>query len=73
MRRLNMQGDRLVSENIRALREREDLTQRVVAEVLGLSQPAYSRRESGLQVFSAGEARAIALFAKVDIKKIFGC
>jgi transcriptional regulator with XRE-family HTH domain len=63
--------DRTISQNIRALREQSELTQKVVAQVLGLSQAAYSKRENGRQSFSASEASAIARVAKADIREIF--
>jgi transcriptional regulator with XRE-family HTH domain len=63
--------DRTISENIRSLREQKELTQAVVAQVLGLSQSAYSKRESGQQSFSAFEVAAIARVTKADIRSIF--
>ena len=64
-------NDRKIAENIRWIRECENLTQDIVAKELGLSQSAYSRRESGRQSFSASEVGAIARLAKADIRTIF--
>jgi transcriptional regulator with XRE-family HTH domain len=64
-------NDRQISDNIRNLRERQELTQDAIAQVLGLSQSAYSRRETGRQSFSGAEIGAIARVAKADIREIF--
>lgn len=63
--------DNGIAARIREIRESNDLSQQAIAEILYISQSAYSRRETGLTEFSAGEVKAIAQFTKADIRKIF--
>jgi transcriptional regulator with XRE-family HTH domain len=63
--------DRQISERIRAIRQQQEIPQRVVAEALHMDQSNYSRRETGDRSFSGGEIAQFCQVAKIDIKKIF--
>lgn len=66
-----MDDDLTISQRLKTARENLDIPQQAVADVLNISQSAYSRRETGIHNFTAGEAVKVARFIKADVRKIF--
>lgn len=60
-----------VSANVRAEIARHDLSQQHVAEVLGISQGAVSRRLAGRVDFSASELDVLARSMGIPVSRFF--
>jgi transcriptional regulator with XRE-family HTH domain len=60
------------ADEVRILLARRKVKQRQLADALGLSQPAVSRRISGEREFSASEISATAEFFGVSVGELFG-
>lgn len=60
------------NERMRDLREDHDLTQKVVAESLGITQQVYSRYEKGINEMPNRHLIALCRFYKVSSDYILG-
>jgi transcriptional regulator with XRE-family HTH domain len=60
-----------VRDWLKAIRERRGLTQRAVAELAGISQPAYHNIEAGKRNPSINTAKAIAKVLKFKWTRFF--
>ena len=61
-----------VAEEVRALMGRHHVTQMQLAEVLGVAQPAISKRLRGLTAFDANEIGVLAEFFNVSPAELLG-
>lgn len=59
-------------KRIRELREDHDLTQREVAEMLGMSQTGYSKYETGTNDIPTAVLIKLADFYKTSVDYLFG-
>lgn len=59
-----------VAAEVRAYLARERRTQRELAEHLGLSQQAVSRRLTGAQAFNINELHAVADYLGIDMTRL---
>lgn len=59
-----------IARRIRTLRIKSGYSQNDLAEIIGLLQPAYSRKETGDIDFTLKEIDLLSEFLKVDIKEI---
>ncbi|WP_250674421.1 helix-turn-helix transcriptional regulator (plasmid) [Paraclostridium ghonii] len=57
--------------NIKIYREKLNITQKEMAERLGITQQAYSRKERGERSFSIEEAIMLEDILKVPVKDLF--
>lgn len=65
-------GDEIMLENLKFLRQKNQLTLKDMANLLGLkTASAYWKKEAGLIPFSLIEARTISIFFKKSIEYIF--
>ena len=62
----------MMYQRIRDLREDRDLTQKQMAEMLNLSQPTYSRYESGILDIPSSVLISLAKFHKVSVDYLLG-
>lgn len=62
----------MMYQRIRDLREDRDLTQKQMAEMLNLSQPTYSRYESGVLDIPSSVLISLAKFHKVSVDYLLG-
>lgn len=61
-----------IHEKVKLLREEKKLSQDFIAHQLGLSQPQYSRRESGEIKFIADEIGKLAKALETSISNLYG-
>ncbi|WP_096635792.1 helix-turn-helix transcriptional regulator [Clostridium cochlearium] len=61
-----------VNNNLKELREINNLTQRDMAKVLNITVSAYNRKENGSRAFTLEEAGILARYFRVCIEGIFG-
>ena len=59
-------------KRIRELREDHDLTQREVAEMLGMSQTGYSKYETGTNDIPTAVLIKLAVFYKTSVDYLLG-
>ena len=60
------------SERIKALRQRQNLTQGDIAQELGMSRPTYMGRESGDSSWRMDELEQLAKFFGVQLSDLIG-
>ncbi len=64
--------DEAMYQRLRDMREDQDLPQRVLAELLHVSQATYSRYESGVLDIPSGALIALALFYQTSVDYLLG-
>ncbi len=57
--------------NLKVIRKENNLTQKDVAKMLGLTRQAYSHKEKGIRKFSIEEAIILSDIFGTDVKNIF--
>ena len=57
--------------NVRKIREEKGIKQAEIANILGVSVPSYSKKESGEVRFSIIEAKELATYFDMPIETIF--
>lgn len=61
-----------IGERLKELREKKNMSQREVAQALGISQPAYSYFECGDKIPSLAMTKAMARFFNVTLDELAG-
>lgn len=59
------------TNRVRELREKNGVLQEKMADLLGISIPNYSKKETGAVRFSLTEAKIISTFFRVPVDEIF--
>lgn len=71
MLKQNKTKEVLFVSKVKELREAENIEQRDMAKVIGVSPASYSKKENGIIRFSLNEAKNIADFFHKSIEEIF--
>lgn len=58
-------------QELKVLRAKYDISQRKMAEMLGMTPASYNRKENGVRKFNIQEAKIIADFFHTTIENIF--
>lgn len=58
-------------QKLKELRKANDIKQREMAELLGISKPAYNQKENGKRAFTIDECRIVAELFSETIEGIF--
>ena len=59
------------NNTLKALRAANDITQKDMAKVIGVSVPTYNRKELGVRVFTLEESLKISKFFGKTVEEIF--